>query len=151
MHDRTVMAEALIKNKHGAIYAVGIFTKGLEGVYKVGLAFCNPKDFPSSQLSRAEWREKFQRIANGRMRAARAGKLRLVAQGDDENFKSLVERALIEMTGVWSEEHSVLAKHCLPENFGLPRFEGPEEKCEFQKWMQPFLEEVFAQRRKHKP
>lgn len=142
------MLEALIKNKHGAVFARGMRVKGEDSLIRVGLAFCNPKDFPSTQLSRKEWWQRLRTIAKGRMitdtfpDADMNGRAFRVRMRSDENFKDKVVAALFEMAAVDPDtlaESVPDEKSCMPEAFGLREFSGKMSKCEFRRWMRPFI------------
>ena len=69
----------------------------------------------------------------------RAFRLRI---GGDENFKDKVVAALFEMAAVDPDtlaESVPDEKSCMPEDFGLREFSGKMHKCEFRRWMRPFI------------
>ena len=135
------MPQALIKNKYGAVFAKGMWVLNRNSVVRVGFAFCNPKDFPSTKLSRKKWWERLVTIAEGRLHQERAFRLHVSHMGHGE-FKDAVIAALFEMAAIDPDtlgESVPDEESCMPEAFGLRPFSGERHKCEFRRWMQAFI------------
>jgi len=153
----------VIRNSFGAVFYTWTRSAADRDRASVGLAFCNPQNFPGSNWSRDEWMRRGMLIADGRL-AKKPIDIEIIWPICKRNIRTSVEEMLMEraelpdglegtiMSSTDLSEQLYLNKCCRPQTFGLAQYRAGyrAKRSAFSRWMILFICELKRQKTQRK-